>query len=170
MNATKLIKHFSLVVLAILPILFVSCDVNNQTPDREQLLLRNYVWQGTATHEKSSGDVTLVFMSGDLTKLNPKTTIKVGNDSKANDNVEEGVVYITYKKRLTWERKGTYRFQNGALSIITYHDIDKEPWLKKWEEFVFIKKEWTKNDLYLVNINTDAEILKELTLSPVSQE
>lgn len=72
MNATKLTKLFSLVVSAILPLLFVSCDVNNQVPDREQPLLRNHVWQGTATHEEGSGDVTLVFMSGDLTKLNPK--------------------------------------------------------------------------------------------------
>lgn len=170
MNATKLTKLFSLVVSAILPLLFVSCDVNNQVPDREQPLLRNHVWQGTATHEEGSGDVTLVFMSGDLTKLNPKATKKNENEGKSDGNVEEGVVYITYKKGLTWERKGTYRFQNDALSIVIYFDIDKEPWLEKWQEFVFVKKEWTKNKLHLENINKDAEILRVLTLSPASQK
>lgn len=175
MNAIKLTKHFLLLAFVILPILLVSCDGDNQIPNHKQHVLRNYVWKGTAKHGKyadgtniGEGDATLVFMSGGLKDLNPKTTIKEEPKAGADSSVEEGIVYLTYHMDLIHNEKGTYRFENGALRIVTYFDIEREPWLKKAKEFVFMTKESTKDRLHFVNINDSHDIFKELILSPVT--
>ncbi|MDO4771190.1 hypothetical protein [Porphyromonas sp.] len=176
MNTIKCTKHVLLLAFFILPILFASCDGDNQAPNYKQHILRDYVWKGIAKYDKESGgtniregDVTLVFMSGGLKDLNPKTTVKDEPKAEAGSGVEEGIVYLTYSiGDFIDNQKGTYRFENGALRIVTYYDIEREPWLKKAREFIFMRKDSSKGRLHFVNINDSHNILKELILSPVT--